>query len=101
MSSRFAPVRACDQYIAAFFPKQKQTIYVLLSLRVAGLTLLYGLPGFMVKKMIFYQIFFRTGCLKLKKLNTRACWPGTAFKRCAIEIFHHTMQIPISEKKNG
>ena len=30
MSSRFnfAPVRACDQYIAAIFLKQKRTIYV-------------------------------------------------------------------------
>ena len=51
MSSRFAPVRECDQYIAAIFlkQKQKQTVYVLLSLRIAGLTLLYGLPGFVVK----------------------------------------------------
>ena len=46
MSSRFAPVRAYDQYIAAIFLKQKQTIYVLLSLRIVGLSLLYGLSGF-------------------------------------------------------
>ena len=48
----------------------------------------------------FLPFFFRLKCplywkSKTEKsiLTTRACWPGTAFQKCVIEIFHHTMQI--------